>query len=86
MKPTAMLEKTATVTTTVTDTNIARSVGSGDLVVFATPMMVALMEKAACVVLADALDLGITSGGTQIMVEHTAPSVISVNIRATDTM
>jgi len=80
------LEKTATVTTTVSDMNIARSIGSGNLEVFATPMMTALMEQAACSVLRDVLEPGQTSVGTQIMVEHTAPSVIGSVISATATI
>ena len=38
--------KTASATTVVTESNTALAVGSGSLNVFATPMMVALMEKA----------------------------------------
>jgi len=64
------LGKSATVTTTVDETNIARAIGSGSLDVFAAPMMIALMERAACDVLADTLDEGQTSVGTQINVTH----------------
>ena len=66
--------KTASVTATVNENNTARAVGSGSLDVFATPMMIALMERAACEVLSDALEAGKTSVGTQISVEHTAAS------------
>jgi len=78
--------KTATVTVNVTEKNTAKAVGSGSLEVFATPMMVALMEKAACECLADSLEPGQTSVGTLINVAHTAASPIGVTISATATI
>jgi len=81
-----MLGKTATVTTTVTDKNTAKAVGSGSLDVFATPMMVALMEQAACECLTDSLEPGQTSVGTQIRVDHTAASPLNAIIKATATI
>jgi len=58
-------------------------VGSGSLDVFATPMMIALMEQASCAVLADCLEQGQTSVGTKISVEHTAASPLGMKIAAT---
>jgi predicted thioesterase len=78
--------KTASVTTTVTESNTANAAGSGSLDVFATPMMIALMEQAACKCLADALTDGQTSVGTQVSVEHTAASVIGAEVTATATI
>jgi predicted thioesterase len=75
--------KTATVTTTVTEQNTAKAVGSGSLDVFATPMMIALMEQAASECLADILEQGQTSVGTQINVAHTAASGLGAAISAT---
>ena len=75
--------KSATVTTKVTEKNTAKAVGSGSLDVFATPMMVALMEKAACECMADGLAPGQTSVGTQINVAHTAASPLGAEITAT---
>ena len=77
------LGKTATVSTTVTDNNTAKTVGSGALDVFATPMMVALMERAACECLSDCLEAGQTSVGSQINIEHTKPSKVGSEITAT---
>jgi predicted thioesterase len=74
--------KTAAATATVTGQNTARAVGSGSLDVFATPMMVALMERAACECLADALEPGQTSVGTSVDIEHTAASPIGADITA----
>ena len=78
--------KTATVTATVTDKNTAKAVGSGNLDVFATPMMIALMEQAACECLADSLEPGQSSVGTQINIAHTAASPLNVKINATATI
>ena len=75
--------KSATVTTTVTDKNTAKAVGSGSLDVFATPMMIALMEQAACECIADGLEPGQTSVGTQINAAHTAASPLGAVISAT---
>lgn len=43
----------ATVSVIVTEAQLAVNVGSGSLPVFATPMLAALMEKAACLAVAD---------------------------------
>ena len=55
---------------TVTDDKTAISMGSGALEVFATPAMIALMEKTASQSIADALDEGSTTVGTLINVSH----------------
>ena len=78
--------KTATATTIVTDKNTAKAVGSGNLDVFATPMMIALMEQAACECLADSLESGQSSVGTQINVAHTAASPVNAKITAIATI
>jgi len=78
--------KTASVSAAVDGSNTARAAGSGSLDVFATPMMIALMEKAACEALADALETGQTSVGTQINVCHTAASPLGSVITATATI
>ena len=78
--------KTATASSAVNEGSTARAVGSGDLDVFATPMMVALMERAACEALHGALEAGQTSVGTQISVSHTAASPLGSVITATATV
>lgn len=50
--------------------NTAEAMGSGDLPVFATPAMAALMEKAAAESVAPYLEPGYTSVGTMIQIEH----------------
>ncbi|MDR2137522.1 MAG: thioesterase family protein [Synergistaceae bacterium] len=78
--------KTAAASTTVDESNTARAVGSGSLDVFATPMMIALMERAACKALSDVLESGQTSVGTQIGVSHSAASPLGSSITATATI
>ena len=78
--------KAATVNTIVTDKNTAKSVGSGSLDVFSTPMMVALMAKAACECLADSLEVGQTSVGTLVNIVHLAASALDAEVSATATV
>lgn len=67
-----------TVTATVNDTNTAKTVGSGSLDVFATPMMVALMEKASCVAIENNLEEGFTTVGTLVNVEHLSATPVGM--------
>ena len=80
------LGKTSVASILVSEANTAKAVGSGNLDVFATPMMIALMEKAACKCLSDVLEAGQTSVGTEINVTHTAASPIGAEITATATI
>ncbi len=86
MKTNVEIGKKATVNITVTEKETARAVGSGSAEVFATPMMVALMERAACEVLSDVLEDSETSVGTHISVSHNAATVIGSNVTATATI
>ena len=56
----------------VDETNLAVAVGSGSLPVFATPMMAALMEEAACNAVAPFLSEGETTVGTKLDISHDA--------------
>lgn len=80
-----MLEKglSATVRTTVVEENTARTMGSGDLAVFATPAMVALMENAAMKAVAAALPEGATTVGSEMNCSHIKPSKVGAEITAT---
>ena len=60
----------------------ALEVGSGSLMVFATPCMVAMMEGAACDAIADALSEGQTSVGTMLNIQHTSGTPVGVEVRA----
>ena len=72
-----------TATTVVTSQNTAKAVGSGSLEVFATPMMVALMEEAACNCVASGLETGQTTVGTQVTISHTAATPLGATVTAT---
>ncbi|MBQ3549437.1 MAG: thioesterase family protein [Clostridia bacterium] len=75
-----------TVKETVNENNTAEKVGSGSLPVFATPMMVALMEKAACKALENSLDEGSTTVGTKVDVEHVAATPVGMEVTVTATV
>lgn len=83
-----MLEKGLQFTskTTVDSSNIARVMGSGDLDVFATPSMVALMENAAMQAVASCLPEGSTTVGSQINTSHIKPSPLEEEVSATATL
>ncbi len=67
----------------VNDTVTAISVGSGDMPVLATPSMLALMENAAMLAVADALPEGCTTVGGHIESSHLKPSKIGDKVFAT---
>ena len=69
-------------TTEVSAHNTARALGSGDLEVFATPAMVALMENAAMKAVAPFLAEGETTVGSEMNCTHTAPSPLGAEIEA----
>ncbi len=79
-----MLEKglTAVSRTTVTPQNTAAAMGSGDMPVFATPAMVALMENAAMLAVAGALPEGATTVGAEMNVTHIKPSGLGTEVIA----
>lgn len=68
--------------TVVNQTNTASAVGSGSLPVFATPMMLALMEQATCEACLDLLDDGETTVGTKVEITHDKASGLSTAITA----
>lgn len=68
--------------TTVDSTNSAAAVKSGSLEVFATPMMLALMEEATCNAAAELLEGDETTVGTKISVTHDKASGIGTKITA----
>lgn len=73
----------AEVSSLVEKMDTASEVGSGSLLVFATPCMVAMMEGAACEAIAPALPEGKTSVGTGLQIEHLAATPVGMEVRAT---
>lgn len=72
--------------TTVSPENTASAMGSGDMPVFATPSMVALMENAAMLAVSPALPAHETTVGGFIEASHLAPSPIGAIIEAKATV
>ena len=67
---------------TVTDAVTAIAMGSGEMPVLATPAMMALMENAAMLAIAEALPEGCTSVGGHIESSHLKPSKIGETVTA----
>ncbi len=74
---------TGEATTTVVHENTAAHVGAGGVEVFATPMMIALMENAAWGAVADGLEEGYVTVGTLVNVRHLAATPLGQKVRAT---
>lgn len=64
----------------VDENNTAKAMGSGGLAVFATPSMIALMEKAASESVAPFLDEGMGTVGTLINVRHISATPVEMTI------
>jgi len=60
----------------------AKEIGSGDLLVYATPCMVALMEGAACEAIAEGLKDDQTTVGTALNIEHISATPVGLEVRA----
>ena len=71
---------------TVTDAVTAIAMGSGDMAVLATPAMMALMENAAMLAVADHLPEGSTTVGGHISTSHLKPSKVGETVTATATV
>ncbi len=71
---------------TVTKEETAIALGSGDMEVLATPILVALMENAAMKAVIDGLEDDQTTVGARIEVAHTRPTAIGGTVRATATL
>ena len=69
-------------TVVVSPSNTAATMGSGDMDVFATPAMVALMENAAMLAVAVHLPEGSATVGTQMNTSHIKASPLGATITA----
>ena len=70
------------VSTQVEREDTAYEVGSGDLLVYATPCMVALMEGAACDAIQEAIPEGKTSVGIELAISHLSATPVGLEVRA----
>lgn len=75
-----------TVKEIVTMEKTAAQVGSGLLPVYATPAMIALMEKCASECVAPFIEEGKSSVGTMLNVKHLAASPVGIEITCTATV
>ena len=82
-----MTEKILSKSIKVEEENLACAMGSGSLMVLATPAVVALMENAAAELAQNILDNEeLTTVGTMISIEHTSPTPIGAEVTATATL
>ena len=70
----------------VCNDNSAITLGSGDMPVLGTPAMLALMENAAMLAVAEELDEGTTNVGGHIDSSYLKPSKIGAEVEATATV
>ena len=74
--------QTATATVTVTESNIAKTMKSCSLDVFATPAMCALMEEAALAAVQPYLEEGEGTVGIALSITHEAPTPLGATVTA----
>ncbi len=74
---------TATVEKIVEDKDTALSFGSGGVKVFATPMMIGIMENAALKAVDHALPQGFATVGSSLDVKHLAATPVGMKVKAT---
>lgn len=70
-----------TVNTVVTDNDTAIKIGSGLLNVYATPTMIALMERTAKESVNSYLENGFTTVGIEVNIRHTRASKVGASIK-----
>lgn len=64
----------------VTEENSAKTMGSGTLDVFATPAMIALMERTCWTSVANQLEPGWGTVGISLDIAHSAPTPLSMTV------
>ena len=74
---------TGTATVKVTEANIAATMKSGSLAVFATPAMCALMEEAACAAVNAHLEEGSGTVGISLSITHDRATAMNDIVTAT---
>jgi predicted thioesterase len=64
----------------VSESNTAEAMGSGDLPVFATPAMIALIERTACQSVIPYLEIGQSTVGTHLDISHSSATPIGMTV------
>jgi len=64
----------------VSESNTAEAMGSGDLPVFATPAMIALIERTACQSVIPYLEMGQSTVGTHLDISHSSATPIGMTV------
>lgn len=80
------IHQTCQLEVTLQDHHSAIHVGSGDLPVFGTPAMIALMEKASVQLVAPHLEEGASTVGIHLDVHHTRATAIGQTVRVMATL
>jgi fluoroacetyl-CoA thioesterase len=73
----------ATVRQVVGEDDTAEAIGSGDVPVLATPVLLTLVERAAVAAVAPHLDPETTTVGARVGLDHLAPSPVGARVSAT---
>lgn len=76
----------ASVLLTVTDSDTAIALGSGDIAVLGTPRLVALCEQAAVAALAETLPDGATTVGITVSLDHLVATGVGGSVVASATV
>lgn len=71
---------------TVTEQLLALTVGSGDVKVYATPMMICLMEDVSASCLKQFIEADMTSVGTMISSSHVSATPVGMKVNAKATV
>jgi predicted thioesterase len=71
----------ASVDRVVALSDTAAAVGSGDLEVFATPVLLAWAESATCDAVARSIGASQSTVGTRVQIEHLRPSAVGATVR-----
>lgn len=79
-KATVGLKGTASMVVGEADTALA--VGSGTVLVLATPRVIALCEQATCAALSGHLDDGCTTVGMRVQLDHLRPTAVGGKVEA----
>ncbi len=66
----------------VEEKNLARTFGSGMVDVFATPAMIALLERTAMLSVVEYLPKGYTTVGTEVNIKHLKATPLGMTVKA----